>query len=72
MTTQQRRCRDLGGMLSAYVDHEATAEEMAIVEAHARTCGGCAARLKRYQALAPRAGERKLLRNAGRTKRNKL
>ncbi len=54
MTTQQRRCRDLGGMLSAYVDHEATAEEMAIVEAHARTCGGCAARLKRYQALAPR------------------
>ena len=53
MSTLQRPCRDLGGVLSAYVDHEATAEEMAIVEAHARTVHGCAARLKRYRGLDP-------------------
>jgi membrane-bound ClpP family serine protease len=52
--TTKRRCPDVGGVLSAYVDHEATAEEMAIVEAHALTCRGCAARLKRYRALIPR------------------
>lgn len=48
------RCRDLDVVLSAYVDHEATADEMAHVEAHTRMCPACAARLGRYQALTPR------------------
>ena len=50
----QRHCRDLDAVLSAYADHEATAEEMVVVEAHARTCGECAARLRRFQKLTPR------------------
>jgi len=50
----QRRCTDLDAVLSAYVDHEATAKEMADVEAHARTCSECAARLRRYQTFTPR------------------
>ena len=52
--TSQKACRDLDALLSAYVDHEATAEEMAAVEAHALGCAACAARLKGYQALTPR------------------
>ena len=36
--TAQRHCRDLEAMLSAYVDHEATADEMLIVETHAHMC----------------------------------
>lgn len=52
--TSQKHCRDLEAVLSAYVDHEASAEEMARVEAHARTCAACAARLRRYQTLTPR------------------
>ena len=47
-------CRDFDAVLSAYVDHEATVGEMATVEAHARTCRACAARLRRYQSLTPR------------------
>jgi membrane-bound serine protease (ClpP class) len=53
MSTQSH-CRDLDSVLSAYVDHEATADEVAIVEAHIRTCADCAARLRRYQTLTPR------------------
>ena len=30
--SSQKACRDLDALLSAYVDHEATADEMAIVE----------------------------------------
>jgi membrane-bound ClpP family serine protease len=52
--TTSRRCSELDAVLSAYVDHEATADEMATIEAHARTCKACASRLRRYQALTPR------------------
>ena len=50
----QTHCRELDVVLSAYVDHEATDEEMAIVETHTRTCAECTARLRRYQTLTPR------------------
>ena len=46
--SSQKACRDLEPLLSAYVDHEATAEEMAIVERHTRACVACAARLNQY------------------------
>jgi membrane-bound ClpP family serine protease len=53
MSTQSR-CRDLEAVLSAYVDHEATPEDMALIEAHVQTCRECSARLRRYQTLTPR------------------
>jgi membrane-bound serine protease (ClpP class) len=49
-----KSCRDLEVLLSAYVDHEATADEMAIVESHALACRACAARIKHYHTLVPR------------------
>jgi membrane-bound serine protease (ClpP class) len=52
--TSQKACRDLDAMLSAYVDHEATAEEMATVKRHTLACRACAARLEHYQLQAPR------------------
>jgi membrane-bound serine protease (ClpP class) len=50
----QKACRDLDALLSAYVDHETTADEMAMVEAHTRSCTACATRLKQYGTLVPR------------------
>jgi membrane-bound ClpP family serine protease len=41
-------CRDLQAALSAYVDHEASPDEVAQVEAHVQSCSDCAVRLKRY------------------------
>jgi membrane-bound ClpP family serine protease len=52
--SSQKACRDLDALLSAYVDHEATADEMAMVETHTRSCAACAARLKQYATLVPR------------------
>ncbi len=52
--SSQKACRDLDALLSAYVDHEATAEEMAIVERHTRSCAACASRLNQYATLIPR------------------
>jgi len=52
--SSQKTCRELEPLLSAYVDHEATAEEMAIVERHTQSCAACASRLNHYATLAPR------------------
>ncbi|MBV9581163.1 MAG: zf-HC2 domain-containing protein [Chloroflexi bacterium] len=52
--SSQQACRDLDALLSAYVDHEATADEMAIVEMHTQSCAACAARLNEYATLVPR------------------
>ena len=52
--SSQKACRDLEPLLSAYVDHEATTEEMAIVERHTRSCAACASRLNQYATLVPR------------------
>jgi len=52
--SSQKACRELEPLLSASFDHEATAEEMAIVERHTRTCAACAARLNQYTTLVPR------------------
>jgi membrane-bound ClpP family serine protease len=52
--SSQNVCRDLDALLSAYVDHEATADEMAMVETHTQSCAACAARLNQYATLAPR------------------
>jgi membrane-bound serine protease (ClpP class) len=52
--SSQKACRDLDALLSAYVDHEATADEMAMVEAHTQNCAACAARLNQYATLVPR------------------
>jgi membrane-bound serine protease (ClpP class) len=52
--SSQQACRDLEALLSAYVDHEATADEMATVEMHTQSCAACAARLNEYATLAPR------------------
>ena len=49
----QKACRDFDVLLSAYVDHEATADEMAIVETHTRSCAACASRLDQYATLVP-------------------
>src|SRR4051794_3510278 len=52
--SSQKACRELEPLLSASVDHEATAEEMAIVERHTRSCAACASRLNQYATLVPR------------------
>jgi membrane-bound ClpP family serine protease len=52
--SSQNACRDLEPLLSAYIDHEATAEQMVIVERHTRSCSACASRLDQYAALVPR------------------
>jgi len=49
-----KACRDLDPLLSAYADHEATADEMAMVERHTQSCAACAARLNQYATLVPR------------------
>jgi anti-sigma factor RsiW len=50
----QKACRDFDALLSAYVDHEVAADEMAIVETHTRSCDACACRLNQYATLVPR------------------
>lgn len=45
--TAQQRCAELEAALSAYVDHEASPQELALVEEHVRTCADCARRLQR-------------------------
>jgi membrane-bound serine protease (ClpP class) len=52
--SSQKDCRDLHALLSAYVDHEATADEMAMLETHTQSCAACAARLKQHATLVPR------------------
>ena len=52
--SSQKACRDLDALLSAYVDHEATADEVALVETHTRSCAACASRLNQYATLIPR------------------
>ena len=52
--SSQKACRDFDALLSAYVDHEATADEMAIVETHTQSCAACASRLNQYATLVPR------------------
>jgi len=47
-----QRCTDLEAALSAYVDHEASPEDSAAVEAHVQSCAVCAARLQQYGRLA--------------------
>jgi len=41
----QKACRDFDVLLSACVDHEATADEVAIVETQAKSFAACASRL---------------------------
>ena len=52
--SSQKACRDFDALLSAYIDHEATADEMAIVETHTKSCAACASRLNQYATLVPR------------------
>ena len=52
--SSQKACPDFDALLSAYVDHEATADEMATVETHTRSCAACASRLNQYATLVPR------------------
>ena len=53
MTTHQT-CTDLEAAMSAYVDHEASPQELAAVEHHVQSCPDCARRLRRYAQLATR------------------
>jgi anti-sigma factor RsiW len=50
----QKACRDFDALLSAYIDHEVVADEMAIVETHTKSCDACASRLNQYATLVPR------------------
>lgn len=46
------RCADIEQALSAYVDHEANQQEIALVDAHVQHCADCARRLRDYGRLA--------------------
>lgn len=52
--TSATACHDLDQLLSAYVDHEASPDEMRLVEEHTRECEACLRRLRRMQRLAPK------------------
>ena len=52
--TSRQRCSELEAALSAYVDHEASPQELAEVEAHLQTCADCTQRLQQYGRLAAR------------------
>ncbi|MBV9892685.1 MAG: zf-HC2 domain-containing protein [Chloroflexi bacterium] len=53
MKTSMRECAALEPLLSAYVDHEANAQEMRQVEEHLAICADCTTRLRRLQRLSP-------------------
>ena len=49
-----RRCAEMGSLLSAFCDGEASPAEASAVREHLRACGGCRSALRTYRA-APRA-----------------
>jgi len=49
-----KRCAEMGGLLSAFCDGEASAEDAAQVREHLRACASCRATLRAYRA-APEA-----------------
>lgn len=48
------RCRQLRSALTAYVDHEVSADERLIVEDHLRQCDACRRRVSREEAVRER------------------
>jgi membrane-bound ClpP family serine protease len=52
-STRTRQCARLEPLLSAYVDHEASADEIQEIERHLASCHECTARLRRLQRLSP-------------------
>jgi RNA polymerase sigma factor (sigma-70 family) len=44
------RCTEMGAILSAFCDGEASAEEVAAVREHLRACGSCRAAMRAYRA----------------------
>ena len=49
------RCREMGAMLSAFCDGEASPEDAAAVREHLRACVSCRAALRAYRAAPPAA-----------------
>jgi membrane protein implicated in regulation of membrane protease activity len=47
-------CRDFDRLMSAYIDHEASADEIRAIEEHARDCSRCALSMQRLRRLTAR------------------